>query len=103
MRTSAQRMSTITSKNEPESLEVAAIIVGVEYRKVITRYILLRERGTINQNESEMLERISIRLCYYDPLSFVRLFLDGSNGWHQGTPFFDIIRCFHLHHIHYQW
>lgn len=69
--------------NTPESSEVQATILGGKDGEVGTRDIVLRKRGTINRNGSQVLDKTPIVHCSYDPLSYVLLFPDGRDGWYE--------------------
>ena len=68
--------------NGPEASEVAALIPGNEDGEIGRRDIVVRRRGTLNSNENEVLDPISVSHRTYDPLSYVLLFPNGSDGWY---------------------
>lgn len=69
--------------NEPEISEVGVIIIGAEDGDVDTRDVVFRKRSSVNRNESQVLDKISIGRRAYDPLSYVLLFADRRIGRYQ--------------------
>ena len=65
--------------NVPEASEVAALIVGEQYGALD---IVLRRRGSLNDNCIEKLDIIRIVNCMFDSLSYPLLFPDDNEGWH---------------------
>ncbi len=51
------------------------------------RDILVRKRGQANSNGNEVLDKVSISHRSYDPLSYVMLFPNGTDGWHPELRF----------------
>ncbi len=64
----------------PSSSEVAALIPGNEDGMIGKRDILVRKRGQANSIGNEVLDKVSISRRSYDPLSYVMLFLNGTDG-----------------------
>ncbi len=47
----------------------------------------MRKRGHANANGNEFLDKVSISHKSYDPLSYVVLFPNGTDGWHPELRF----------------
>ncbi len=71
--------------NVPEASEVAALIFGEQYGALD---IVLRCRGSSNDNGFQKLDIISIGNRMFDPLSYPLLFPDGKEGWHSKLTHF---------------
>ncbi len=73
--------------SEPSCSEVAALIRGNKDEMVGKRDIFVRKRDQANSNGNELLGRVSISHRSFDPLSYVVLFPNGTDGWHRELRF----------------
>ncbi len=77
-------MTTVRRYNGLSCSEIAALIPGNEDGQIGKRDILVRKRFQANSNGNEVLDKVSISHRSYDPLSYVILFPNGTDGMASG-------------------